>query len=118
MKGFKALMPVSDALSLVLSRFGEWTPGSEEVPLASSCGRVSAERVTSSVDIPPYDRSAVDGYAVRSEDTYSSSNNNPAELALKGTAEVGGLHTPVQCSGANAWRYTPVRRCLKGQTPS
>ncbi len=101
MKGFKALMPVSDALSLVLSRFGEWTPGSEEVLIASSCGRVSDERVVSSVDIPPFDRSAVDGYAVRSEDTYSSSNNNPAELALRGTAEAGGATLAGPVLGGN-----------------
>ncbi len=91
MKGFKALLPVDEALSLVLKRFGEWTPGSEDVPLRASSGRVSAERIISSVDIPPFDRSAVDGYAVRSEDTYSSSHSNPAALVLKGTAEAGGL---------------------------
>jgi molybdopterin molybdotransferase len=90
MKGFKALLPVDNAISLVLDRFGDWIPGPEEVRLESGCGRVSAERVTSSVDIPPFDRSAVDGYAVRSEDTYSSSHSNPAELALKGTSEAGG----------------------------
>jgi len=35
MKGFKALLPVVDALSLVLDRFGDWIPGPEEVRLES-----------------------------------------------------------------------------------
>ncbi len=41
----------------------------EDVPLEQSLGRVLAEDAASVVDLPPFDRSAMDGYAVRSADT-------------------------------------------------
>ncbi|MBP1727306.1 MAG: molybdopterin biosynthesis protein MoaA-like protein, partial [Deltaproteobacteria bacterium] len=41
---------------------------SEVVQLAAGCGRVLAEEVRARRDYPPFPRSAMDGYAVRSED--------------------------------------------------
>jgi molybdopterin molybdotransferase len=41
----------------------------ERVPLADAAGRIAAEDGRSAVDLPPFDRSAMDGYAVRSADT-------------------------------------------------
>ncbi len=89
MKGFKALIRVDEALAISLKRFGEKSPQNDVVQLGDGCGRISSERIESPVDIPPFDRSAVDGYAIRSEDSYSSSRNNPSILSLKGTAEAG-----------------------------
>ena len=39
------------------------------MPLAEAAGRVAAEEGRSAVDLPPFDRSAMDGYAVRAADT-------------------------------------------------
>ncbi|MGH2921426.1 MAG: gephyrin-like molybdotransferase Glp, partial [Gaiellaceae bacterium] len=39
------------------------------VPLAEAYGRVAAEAVPAAVDLPPFDSSAMDGFAVRAEDT-------------------------------------------------
>ncbi len=61
------LFPLEDAL-LVVDRSVRPVAGRESVPLASAAGRVLAESVRSDVDAPPFDRSAVDGYAVRSRD--------------------------------------------------
>ena len=44
----------------------------EEVPVGEALGRVAAVDARSVVDLPPFDRSAMDGYAVRSSDTASS----------------------------------------------
>ncbi len=41
---------------------------SENVLLTAALGRVSACDITSPIDLPPWDNSAMDGYAVRSED--------------------------------------------------
>jgi molybdopterin molybdotransferase len=41
----------------------------ERVPLAEAAGRIAAEEGRSAVDLPPFDRSAMDGYAVRAADT-------------------------------------------------
>lgn len=57
---------VEKALEIVLGAVHSLP--SEEVPLASALGRVLAEDVTSDVDLPPFDRAAMDGYAVRADD--------------------------------------------------
>ena len=56
----------------------------EQVSLLNAVGRVAAKDVASPCDIPPYDRSVVDGYAVRAEDTYGASPSNPLPLRLVG----------------------------------
>jgi molybdopterin molybdotransferase len=61
------MISIDEALALVLEAT---TPlGTERVPLAESLGRVAAEPALSAVDLPPFDRSAMDGYAVRAADT-------------------------------------------------
>jgi molybdopterin molybdotransferase len=58
---------VDEALELVL---GGLAPlGAERVPIAEAAGRVAAAPARSAVDLPPFDRSAMDGYAVRAADT-------------------------------------------------
>src|SRR5256714_8378984 len=54
----------------------------EEVPLSSLLGRVLARDVVAPVDVPSFDRSNVDGYAVRAEDVYGSSEEEPARLHI------------------------------------
>ncbi|MGB2936673.1 MAG: gephyrin-like molybdotransferase Glp [Phycisphaerae bacterium] len=66
----------SEALQIVLEK----TPGPEpvEVPLLEGVGAVLVEPIASDVDLPPFDKSAMDGYAVRSEDLA----HLPVELAV------------------------------------
>jgi len=52
------------------------------MPLLDALGMIAAEPVLSSIDLPPIPRSYVDGYAVRSEDTYGASVTNPIPLRL------------------------------------
>lgn len=59
----------------------ERLPG-EEVPLEEAHGRVLAEDVRSPVDVPGFDRSNMDGFAVRAEDTYGASEEEPRRLRL------------------------------------
>ena len=54
----------------------------ESVPLAEALGRVLAEDVRSPVDVPGFDRSNMDGFAVRAEDTYGASEEEPVRLRL------------------------------------
>ncbi|MBP1450094.1 MAG: molybdopterin biosynthesis protein, partial [Thermoproteus sp.] len=63
--------------------------GTEEVGLLEAYGRVLAEDVYSQVDVPPFDRSTVDGYAVVSADVAGASELAPAALRLKGRIETG-----------------------------
>jgi putative molybdopterin biosynthesis protein len=54
----------------------------ETVPLAAALGRVLAEDVRSPVDVPSFDRSNVDGYAIQAADSFGASESKPRTLAL------------------------------------
>jgi len=62
MKGFGERAPVPDVLRLLDARTASL--GSESISSAEAMGRVLAESVTSPVDVPGFDKSAMDGYAV------------------------------------------------------
>jgi molybdopterin molybdotransferase len=61
------MISVDEALELVLRELAPL--GGERVPVAEAAGRVAAAPALSAVDLPPFDRSAMDGYAVRAADT-------------------------------------------------
>jgi molybdopterin molybdotransferase len=61
------MISIDRALELVLD--GLEPLMAERVPLADAAGRVAAEPAVSAVDLPPFDRSAMDGYALRAADT-------------------------------------------------
>lgn len=54
----------------------------EDVPLASALGRVLARDVVADVDVPPFDRSNVDGFAVQAQDTFGAAEESPRQLAI------------------------------------
>ncbi len=56
--------------------------GTEEVPLDEAVGRVLAGDVVAPVDVPSFDRSDYDGYAVRAEDTFGATEEAPRRLHL------------------------------------
>jgi len=74
------MISVEEALKLILST----TPilGMEKVDIITALGRVIGEDIYSPSDIPPFDNSAMDGYAVKSEDTKGASKNHPAVLTV------------------------------------
>ena len=57
--------------------------GADTVPLEEALGRVLAEDVRAEVDVPGFDRSNMDGFAVRAEDTFGASEDAPVTLALE-----------------------------------
>jgi molybdopterin molybdotransferase len=65
--------------------------GWEYVELLDAPGRVLAEDVTATEPIPPWDNAAMDGYALRSEDTRDASGNRPMALRLIGTVAAGQI---------------------------
>ncbi|MDE3217024.1 MAG: molybdopterin molybdenumtransferase MoeA, partial [Gemmatimonadota bacterium] len=62
---------------------------SEAVPLRDALGRVLAADVASPVDLPPWDNSSMDGYAVRAADVAGATRGRPAALAVIGTIAAG-----------------------------
>jgi putative molybdopterin biosynthesis protein len=56
--------------------------GLEHVSLSDSLGRILAETLRAPIDVPPFDRSSVDGFAVRADDVAAASDSAPITLAL------------------------------------
>jgi molybdenum cofactor synthesis domain-containing protein len=65
----------------------------EKVALQHALGRTLAEDVTSRVDVPSFDRAAMDGFALIARDTYAAKEDAPARLQLLGSIEAGILPT-------------------------
>ena len=62
---------------------------SEALPLAYSLGRILAKDVTADLDIPGFDRSTMDGYALRGAATFGASESNPGYLNVVGSVAMG-----------------------------
>src|SRR5512133_541102 len=82
-------------------------PVPESVPAEQSVGRVLAAPVAADTDIPGFDRSVVDGYAVRSSDTTGAGNSAPALLRCIGRVAMGKNDTSLVV-GAGECAYIPT----------
>jgi molybdopterin molybdotransferase len=86
--GFKEFTRVEDAVNKLLS-YVNVSLDVIELPINESLNYVCAEEVRAPYDIPPFDRSAVDGYAVKALSTTSASPFNPIYFKVLGTVEAG-----------------------------
>src|SRR5438067_1676186 len=82
MRGFRDRAEVADVVSLIDQRT-QALPA-ETLALADAAGRVLAAIVQSDVAVPPFDRAAMDGYALKAEETFGASSYNPIELTVIG----------------------------------
>jgi molybdopterin molybdotransferase len=85
---FLTLQSPQTALRLWLSQIPALNQ-SELCPLAQAGGRVLAQDFLADQDLPPFDRSTVDGYAVRARDTHGASDSLPAYLTCVGEIRMG-----------------------------
>lgn len=74
------LLNVDVALEQILNKMNRLD--SETVPLPEALGRVIAEDVKSPLQLPPFDNSAMDGYAIQYEDSLQANVDNPVTLAV------------------------------------
>ena len=89
LKGFQALRNIDEALSIFLKKLKPKGLPPEQVQVSMALGRVTAEHVVAESDVPPFNRSAVDGYAVRTQDTFLASQFSPRMLRITKDAKVG-----------------------------
>ena len=82
MRGFRDRAEVADVLRVLDERVRALPQ--EVVSLAALAGRVLVEPVVSPVNVPGFARSAMDGYAVRAEDTFGADPGNPRPLSVVG----------------------------------
>ena len=78
-----------EVLAMIEEEFAPLPGRGETVPLSAAIGRVLAEDVTAGEYVPAFDRSTVDGYAVRARDTFGCSDAIPAILTQTGQVLMG-----------------------------
>ncbi|BAW31731.1 MAG TPA: molybdopterin-binding protein [Methanothermobacter sp.] len=90
---FLNLIDISTAHKIINNLFKEiyQPPKIEEVELEDAYGRILAQDVKSPIDLPPFNRASRDGYAVRAEDTFKASEDNPKILECIETIEAGSI---------------------------
>jgi molybdenum cofactor synthesis domain-containing protein len=77
----------------------------EPLALAQALGRVLAGDVLSPIDVPPFDRSVVDGFAVRARDIVNASEGRPVRLTLNAEVIACGVAPAI---GVQAHTATPI----------
>src|SRR5512143_3532598 len=89
MPEFLTLLPPDDARTLLLSHLSQPITDSELIDVPAALGRILAEDIRASQPLPDFQRSTVDGYAVRARDTHGASDSLPAYLHLVGEVPMG-----------------------------
>ena len=79
MRPFGKIIALEEARA-ILDRAIQPIDRTEVLPLQQANGRVLAQDIFSTADVPPFSRAAMDGYAVRAEDTSGASRTAPRRL--------------------------------------
>jgi molybdenum cofactor synthesis domain-containing protein len=82
-------MTFDEAQRAIRDQFKPVFLGEEEAVLLEAYNRVLSENVVSKLDIPPFSRSTVDGYAVKAADTIGADEDQPATLKVSGVVNIG-----------------------------
>ena len=89
MPEFLTLLPPDAARDLLLSHLSQPTIDSESIDVISALNRTLAEDIIAPHPLPDFQRTTVDGYAVRAQDTFGASDSLPAYLTLIGEVPMG-----------------------------
>jgi molybdopterin molybdotransferase len=87
MRGFQDRAEVAAVIALLTERL--WPLPDEEVDLHQAAGRVLAADVTAPMAVPPFDRAAMDGYALSGCETFGAGPYNPLDLEVVGVSLPG-----------------------------
>ena len=108
-----ALLPVAEMERLIAERVAPVTE-TETVPLAAARGRVVARDILAPIDLPPFDNSAVDGFAVRHADLAAAGDTR---LTIVDRVTAGPRRDPRARARARRSASSPARRCRPAPTP-
>jgi molybdenum cofactor synthesis domain-containing protein len=86
---FRKLLSFDEAKQLLEQTYSAKPVGAEQVPISEAHERVLAQDIVSPLNIPPFSRSTVDGYAVKAADTFGASEDKPVSLRFCGRVEIG-----------------------------
>ncbi len=131
-KEFRKLVTIKEAKNIIKQL--DIQPRISEVDIENAAGKVLACDEVSNVDVPPFTRASMDGYAVHASDTYLAREDRPVQLKLVGSIQAGinpDIHVDkgeaadiatgaVMPSGADAVvmvEYTRMDTCLQVLRP-
>jgi putative molybdopterin biosynthesis protein len=86
-KEFRSLISLEEARSIVLRHLP--LAEARTVPLSDALGKILAEKVVSSVDVPGFNRASMDGFAIRAADVLAAREDHPMALNLVGRVPMG-----------------------------
>ena len=86
---FRKLLSFDEAKQLLRQTFSAKPVGVEQVSISKAHDRVLAQDVVALMNIPPFTRSIVDGYAVKAVDTFGASEDKPVSLMFCGHVAIG-----------------------------
>ncbi len=89
MLGREELTPAQAARTILTRYLEAREPETETITIGEALGRITAEDIYAPEDLPPCDRSTMDGYAVISRDTFGASQSSPAYLSIAGEVLMG-----------------------------
>ena len=89
MKPFGALLSFEEAKKVVEANIKSINR-LETVKIDDAVGRVLAEDIVATLSTPPFNRAAMDGYAVKAKDTFGSGQFSPRVLEMVGEIHAGG----------------------------
>ncbi|MCD7033567.1 molybdopterin molybdotransferase MoeA [Metabacillus sp. GX 13764] len=90
-------IPVAEAIARIMKLKGQGK--TEKIHIDKAYGRVLGEDLTAKHDVPPFDRSPYDGFAIRAEDTSGASSSQP--VSLKVIEEIGAGSVASKVPGEN-----------------
>jgi len=107
MRGFLKRTPVEKFLSLIKDN-SDVLP-QEEIVTVEASGRILAQQIFSPMNVPNFDRSAMDGYALDAESTFGASSYNPLAFRVVGQVTPGETFNRVIKSGETLRIMTGAR---------
>ncbi|TFF87749.1 MAG: hypothetical protein EU550_02665, partial [Promethearchaeota archaeon] len=85
--GFSKLTSVKEALNILFENMNEMSH--EIIETKNSLNRILAEDIICTISVPPFDKSAMDGYALKANDTFGASPKSPKFVIKVGKIEIG-----------------------------
>ena len=113
---FRKLVTFEEAQRAIEANFKPAQLGEEEAVLLEAYNRVLSQDVVAALDIPPFNRSTVDGYAVKAQDTAAANEDQPAVLRVAGAVNAGE-QLNVALPLAKQSKSLPAHPCPTAPTP-
>lgn len=88
---FFNVVSVEEAREKVMENFKEYRFEIEEVSILEATNRILAEDVYSNINVPEFNRSTVDGYAIKSKDSHGASESVPSLFNILGEVKMGEI---------------------------